>query len=318
MYKKLDPSIGATVCILAYNHEHFIEQAISSVINQKTNFTVEILVGEDASTDNTKAVLEKLKEKHPDKFDIIYQDPKNKIVINGRPTGRYNFLNLLDRAKGRYIATLDGDDFWTDPNKLQKQFDLLDANPDCAGCFHNTEIIVEGTDIRSHFLDESELPLKLDQVDLLEHPERLGHTSSFFFRNKDSCIIPDKFKLAICDRILAYIVAKDGPWMVLKENMSCYRKNKGGVYSLKHIVLQTEFLKNVYLAIYTIEDNEIGYGPILKKRLAYYNRILSQLHRDNKNYKSYFSSLFLYIKFEKKNFRLLKILIKEEILNVRK
>lgn len=317
MSESRDSDIMVTVCIFAYNHENYIEEAIQSVFLQECDFTFEILIGEDGSIDHTPKILEKLRKEFPERLNIIYQDQSKKIYIDGKPTGRYNFLSLLDRAKGKYIALLDGDDYWTYPLKLQKQVDLLEANPDCAGCFHNTVIMLEGKESQSLFLEVINLPLKLAQIDLLKNPEQLGHTSSFFFRNKPSKLIPENFKLAICDRILAYIVAKDGPWMVLNETMSCYRKNSGGIYGLKNIIVQNEFLKNLYLAIYLDPDSKIKYEEILKKRLAYYSRELARHHKVDKNYKNYFCELFEYIKFEKKNLRLLKILLKEEVLNGR-
>lgn len=303
--------MSLSVVMLTYLHEDYIAQAIEGVLMQEVDFPVELIIADDCSPDSTNEIVQNYISNHPNGKCITYtRHPNNKGMMP-------NFIWALKKAKGKYIALCEGDDYWTDPLKLQKQVDLLEANPDCAGCFHNTVIMLEGKESQSLFLEVINLPLKLAQIDLLKNPEQLGHTSSFFFRNKPSKLIPENFKLAICDRILAYIVAKDGPWMVLNETMSCYRKNSGGIYGLKNIIVQNEFLKNLYLAIYLDPDSKIKYEEILKKRLAYYSRELARHHKVDKNYKNYFCELFEYIKFEKKNLRLLKILLKEEVLNGR-
>ena len=118
-----------SVCITTYNHEKFISQALDSVLMQKTDFDFEVLVGEDDSPDNTRDIVKKYARRYPDKLRLFLNDRKNVIYINGRPTGRWNFINNIRHAKGEYIALLDGDDCWTDPNKLQVQVDFLENNP---------------------------------------------------------------------------------------------------------------------------------------------------------------------------------------------
>ncbi|NOZ34223.1 MAG: glycosyltransferase [Chlorobi bacterium] len=108
--------------MITYNHEKYIKQAIESVLMQKCDFDYEIIIGEDASTDNTRNEILKLKKKYPQIIKPILQD-KN---IGMLP----NFAKTIQVAKGEYIALLEGDDYWTDPNKLQKQVDFLEANPE--------------------------------------------------------------------------------------------------------------------------------------------------------------------------------------------
>ncbi len=111
-----------TVVIVTYNHEAFIAEALESVLMQKTSFDFDILIGEDASTDKTKDILESYREKYPDKIKPVYRE-KNLGLVK-------NFADLLLRARGEYLATLAGDDFWTDEYKLQKQADFLDKHPE--------------------------------------------------------------------------------------------------------------------------------------------------------------------------------------------
>lgn len=124
-----------SVCITTYNHEKYIAEALDSVLAQQTEFSFEILVGEDDSSDLTKEIVEQYARKH----SIIrpfYRAQKDKIFIHGRPTGRQNFIKNLESAKGEYIALLDGDDYWTDTNKLAKQAELLDDAQEVSVVFH--------------------------------------------------------------------------------------------------------------------------------------------------------------------------------------
>ena len=123
-----------SVCIITYNHARFIGQALESALMQKTNFDYEIVIGEDCSTDNTGLICKKYAEMYPDKIRLLQND-KNLGVIE-------NFKRTLYACKGEYVALLEGDDYWTDELKLQKQVDFLESNRDYAIVFHNAEILI--------------------------------------------------------------------------------------------------------------------------------------------------------------------------------
>ena len=112
----------------AYNHERYIAQAIESALMQRTNFDFEIVIGEDCSTDGTRAVVMDYVRSYPDKVRAIFHERNTGIFDNNE--------SILGRCRGEYIAWLESDDYWTDSGKLQKQVDLLDANVDYAACFH--------------------------------------------------------------------------------------------------------------------------------------------------------------------------------------
>ena len=117
-----------SVCMITYNHEAFLAEALESILAQRTTFEIEVIVGEDCSTDNTRAVLLHYQRLHPHLIKPILQ-PHN--------VGYHrNFADVLRRASGEYIALLEGDDYWTSPEKLQRQSDLLDAHPEFSMCFH--------------------------------------------------------------------------------------------------------------------------------------------------------------------------------------
>ncbi len=125
-----------SVLFITYNHEKYIRQALDSVLAQKTAFSIEIVIGEDFSTDNTREILKEYKTKFPDKIRLLFRS-KN----FGRPT-----LNVYETAmccRGRYIATLEGDDYWTDDHKLQKAVDFLEKHPEYSGCANPSLLIGE-------------------------------------------------------------------------------------------------------------------------------------------------------------------------------
>ena len=126
--------IVVSVFCLAYNEEEYIAHALESILSQKTDFRFEILCHDDASTDSTAQIIKKYANKYPDIIRPIFQ--KDNQIGNGKGMNvLYNYLYPL--AKGKYIAYCDGDDYWTDNNKLQKQVDFLENNPSYTLCLHN-------------------------------------------------------------------------------------------------------------------------------------------------------------------------------------
>ena len=124
-----------TVICISYNQEKYIRQTLEGVIMQKTDFDFEVIISDDYSTDNTANIIREYEKKYPDIFRIFYHD-KNMGSIN-------NFIFALSRTKSKYVALCEGDDYWTDPYKLQKQVDFLEAHPDYSICFHPVRVIYE-------------------------------------------------------------------------------------------------------------------------------------------------------------------------------
>lgn len=125
-----------SICCLTYNHAPFIHQTIEGFLMQKTNFPIEILIHDDCSTDGTKEIVREYETRYPDVLFPIYEE------VNQYSNGHQHdmdFFNYL-RARGKYIAYCEGDDYWTDPLKLQKQVDFLEDHPEYCVCFHNFSI----------------------------------------------------------------------------------------------------------------------------------------------------------------------------------
>ncbi|MFH0736062.1 MAG: glycosyltransferase [bacterium] len=142
MDKKNNNFLVSIFCI-TYNQAPYISQAIEGFLSQKTNFDFEIVIGEDCSKDNTKKILEDYNIKFPGRFRLILHE-KN---IGSMP----NFISTLKACNGKYIALCDGDDYWTDPNKLQKQVDFMQNNSDISFCCHNAETFFVNTGLVESF-----------------------------------------------------------------------------------------------------------------------------------------------------------------------
>lgn len=121
-----------SVSTITYNHKDFIGRCIEGVLSQKTNFKIEYLIHDDCSTDGTTEIVKRYAEKYPDVIKPMYETENQ--YCKGGPWGSivYNY----PRAKGKYIALCEGDDFWTDPYKLQKQVDFMESHPEYSVCFH--------------------------------------------------------------------------------------------------------------------------------------------------------------------------------------
>ena len=117
-----------SICVMTYQHVNFIKECLDGILMQETNFDFEVLLGEDASTDGTREICIEYAEKYPNKIKLFLHRRENNISIGGSPTGRFNFFYNLFSANGKYIALCEGDDYWTDPKKLQKQMDFLEEN----------------------------------------------------------------------------------------------------------------------------------------------------------------------------------------------
>lgn len=125
-----------SICCLTFNHEQFIRQCLDGFLMQQTTFPIEILIHDDASTDHTETILREYEKQYPDKVFPLYETQnKYQQGYGGRMDIEFNYK----RARGKYIAYCEGDDYWTDPHKLQKQVDFMETPPDYSVCFHRCQ-----------------------------------------------------------------------------------------------------------------------------------------------------------------------------------
>ena len=125
-----------SVCCITYDHERYVAQAIESVLMQQTDFEVELVIGEDCSTDSTRALAQQYEKRYPGRVRVL--TPSSNLGVMP------NLMATMFACEGEYIALVEGDDHWTDVTKLQMQADMLRANPNHAFCFHDAETFVDG------------------------------------------------------------------------------------------------------------------------------------------------------------------------------
>ncbi len=220
--------IKVSVCLQTYNHAPYIARALDSVLMQETDFDYEIILGEDESSDGTREICIDYARRYPDRIRLFLRSREDVIYLGGRPTGRYNFIQNLNAARGQYVALLDGDDYWTDPRKLQKQADLLDAHPDYALCFHAVdEVDAQGQRIRTVRPPGRKPVYRLRDV--------MRHNSiaalSVMFRNRpEHHPLPDWFReTRYADWPLHILNAAYGDIGYIDEVMGVYQRHAGGV-----------------------------------------------------------------------------------------
>ncbi len=131
--------IKLSVIFITYNHEKYVERALRSVLSQETGFSFEVVVGEDCSTDKTREILKRTAEDYPEKKDLVRFLFREKNL--GRPT--LNVYQTTKECRGEYLAYLEGDDYWSDPHKLQKQVDFLEEHKEYIACTHSCKMIDE-------------------------------------------------------------------------------------------------------------------------------------------------------------------------------
>lgn len=244
-----------SITCTAYNHEKFIRDTIEGFLIQKTTFPFEILIHDDASTDNTAEIIKEYELKYPDLIKPIYQK-ENQLSKGISITLNYN----LPRAKGKYIAMCEGDDFWTDPDKLQKQIDFLESNSDyslCVGGYKSVNV---------HTKEEEEV-IKIPNGVIKDNEgytftlsdtrnNWITKTLTLVFRNKSEILKQLGQYKSIRDVHLIYHILKTGKGYYFTEVMGTYRIHKGGIFSMRN--KDSKLIKHyqIYKELYLVNHDE--------------------------------------------------------------
>jgi glycosyltransferase involved in cell wall biosynthesis len=227
-----EPKIS--VLMITYNHARFIRQALDSVLAQKTDFSYEVVIGDDASPDGTGAILAEYAEKFPDRIRLLHRTQN--IGMNA------NLADTLAACRGEYVAVLEGDDYWTDNQKLARQAGFLDSHPECVSCFHNVIVfsddagaVVAGYHAQPdgrQLMCAPDLPARLSQNDLIRR--NVIPTCSVMFRRSSAGTLPPWFtKLRLGDQPLHILCTEHGLAAYLPEVMGAYRLHSSSVWSGK-------------------------------------------------------------------------------------
>lgn len=216
-------AVKVSVLLVTCNHEPYVEQALRSVLEQRTAFEFEVIVSEDASTDRTLAIVEAWKARYPAQIRILSSTQNlrsNEVVTRG-----------FRAARGEYVALLDGDDYWTSPEKLAVQAALLDASRELTLCFHDAEVVdADGRMLRAHYT-AAQQKQRLTLDDLWQGNPFA--TCTAMFRRGAVEAIPAWFDgfFPVTDWPLYILFAERGGVGYLPTVMGAYRLHPGGLYS---------------------------------------------------------------------------------------
>lgn len=231
-----------SICFITYNHENFLGDALKGFASQQVNFPIEIIIYDDFSTDATRHLLLEFKKTSPFPVTLLLPDE------NKYSKGERIFPKTFEVATGKYLALCEGDDYWTDPLKLQKQVDFLEANSDYNICFHKVNILNQET---GEIIPDTirDTPETTDITELARG--NYIHTASVVLRNNFK--LPDWFRETfIGDWSLYMIMVADKKIKKLEEVMAVYRVHNTSMWSSK----PSEFIKkNTLKSVILVYEN---------------------------------------------------------------
>ena len=272
----VEDTIMVSIAVIVYNHKKYLSAMMEGLLMQKTNFPIEVVIHDDASTDGTKEIIQEYAAKYPDMiFPMFQKENQYSKGIRGM-MARFNF----PRCKGRYIALCEGDDYWTDPYKLQKQVDFLESNADYSLCFHDA--VYSYTDTKKKkfsekypFLNEKK---DFTRQDLLERQWFIP-TASMLFRNFGK--VPDFFfKINAGDYNLQLYLSKTGKFHYISDTMSVYRITGKGL----GMANQNPLVRINDLKIWINLVDGVDKKYILRWTLANYRLLLKNDFKNSKYY----------------------------------
>ncbi len=279
---KKKSNIKLSVAVLCYNHAPFLKKALESVLMQEVDFRMEIIIGDDASTDGSQKILEEIKTRHPDKIQLILKE-KNEGVFK-------NIMSVLEACSGEYIALLETDDYWTHPQKLAKQVAFLDQNPDYTGCFHNAQLewLSTPNNLPNSYMKNFKTTSEVQNYPSEFHPHHLMKgifitTATLVFRKRN--YIKELNLLSDINHLLAwamtfFFIKKDkntgGKFKYINEVWSVYVKQDqsltfqkpGSVFSKIGISVLQLLLKDPFYKYY---KSEIYRGLMLQTEIHFAN-----------------------------------------------
>jgi glycosyltransferase involved in cell wall biosynthesis len=212
------------VCV-TYNHRGYIQDALDGFLMQKTTFPFEIIVHDDVSTDGTIDVLEEQARRHPEKFVLILRNS------NVHSRGQSATFHALKHARGKYVALCEGDDFWTDAGKLQRQVDFMEAHPDFAVCYHRFYPCT----VRGKIGYALPQRIKNPECNADGQKRKPGYmtTATVLFRNVPDLLPPELHLSKFRDNFIFAMLGNHGKSMYLEDiGPTGYRLHEGGIFSL--------------------------------------------------------------------------------------
>jgi glycosyltransferase involved in cell wall biosynthesis len=223
MSPRQDEAVAVSVLLVTYNHERFVRQALESALSQRLPQPFEILISEDCSSDGTREIVRGYAESHPHLIRLLLSERNlrsNEVVARG-----------FRAARGRYIAYLDGDDFWTSEDKLRTQVTFLDAQRDLTICFHNVQVVDEHSQSMGRLWTAPGQPVLSGLHELLRGNPIAA--SSVVYRRAAVAELPAWYErfFPVTDWPLHVLYAREGRIGYLDRTLGAYRLHGGGLYS---------------------------------------------------------------------------------------
>jgi glycosyltransferase involved in cell wall biosynthesis len=244
---KLDPVVS--VLVFAYQSVKYIKKCLNSILMQNTGFNIEIIIGEDQSSDGTREVCIEYANKFPDKVRLFLRN-RELSIFNDEKGNYEKILNgafTRMSARGKYIAYCEGDDYWIDPLKLQKQVDLLEAHPECPMCFHDVLSIWEGKTYRPDYLCPNDLAETVTLEDIVTRLPFI-HMTGILVRRHVLDSLPEFINNVWCgDFVLNLWCAHHGSLIYLNEVMSVYRRHSAGMNTTVGADIDRQFPVQEYI-----------------------------------------------------------------------
>jgi glycosyltransferase involved in cell wall biosynthesis len=229
-----------SVAMITYNHEKFIAQAIEGVLMQQTDFSIELVIGEDCSTDGTRRIVEHYSHLRPDLVRPILHPRNVGIQKNGIAT--------MKACRGNYIALCEGDDYWTAPGKLAKQAAFLEGHPECSSCFHPVTQFYDNGHNAPTIVGRASDKQFYSLEDIIYN--NMAPTCSLVYRNYFKGSFPEWYhKIGFGDWALQILHAERGLLGYIDEVMASYRIHAGGVWSTTSRIWQLEQLVFLYKSL---------------------------------------------------------------------
>jgi glycosyltransferase involved in cell wall biosynthesis len=276
--------VGVSVIVTSYNHEAYVGQALRSVLGQDTSFSVEVLVGDDCSHDASREVIRDAVKDARGKDVSLFFPSRN---LGG--SGNVLFSRMLAEARGRYIALLDGDDFWLSHEKLQRQVGFLEHETDCALCFHNVLVVDDAASVQHSFYSQKPrgrfmrmTPPPRSTVDDLVGGNFV-QACSVVLRREAVGQLPDWFRQAVVgDWPLYLIAAQRGSLAYLDETWAAYRVHPGGLWSSRLSTLPSAQDAYSFVHLYQNIDRHLGYAhaAVIRREISRLFLTASIRHRD--------------------------------------
>lgn len=304
MKNEISPLVS--IICTAYNHENYIKGALEGFVNQNTNFPFEIIVHDDASSDNTASLIREYEIKYPNLFIAIYQTENQYSKGNG-DVGKI----IFGAAKGKYIAICEGDDYWTDPFKLQKQVDFLECNIEFGAVFTDADLLYEssGKIIKNYDKQFNRKVPTGNVFDILLYDNPYKTCTSLFRKSllenmNYTFLIDNKFQLG--DKIIWLHIAMNSKIGYFPQTTSVYRvlstsaSHFEKIEDLKLFHENSLLISKLFAKNYNISFSEAYYRNLINKS------ILTKLVESG----NYLEALM----FIKNPFKLISIIIKEKVL----